>query len=200
MCDHASAGAPKRILFYNSVADRLITLLNSDVGNFFSYLKLRPKVLDPFTYNDIFDGSVWKWFDKNKPVGSTLIGIQMCWDGAQVFDPTSKSMWPILWSIINFPPELRDKPFLGLHMASLDTCSIAAIQVFVDELQQLWDIGFNVNGRHYVVALIEIICDGRGREKIKKVQGGGSSIAGCHICDFKGYSFAKRIVFRRWQR
>ena len=80
---------------------------------------------------------------------------------------------------------MRDKPFLGMHLAAIDTCSQASLQVLVEELQILWHEGFEVDGEHYVVALIEIVCDGRGREKIKKVQGGGSH-KGCMHCNFPG--------------
>jgi hypothetical protein len=199
LCSHSLNGPSKRTIYYNSIRSRLLTLLNSDMKNFFHYPELRPPSARGSVYRDVFDGSSWKWFEENKPRGTTLIGIQMSWDGAQVFDTNRHSMWPIFWSILNFPPEFRDKPFIGMHMASIDTCTQASLQILVDELKLLWEEGFYMNGRRYVVALISIICDGRGREKIRKVQGAGSH-AGCHLCDFRGTSFAKRVVFRNWQR
>jgi hypothetical protein len=198
LCDH-KVGKFKRQLYYNSISHRISVLLNSDLRNFFSYPTLRPTSEEGMLH-DVYDGLTWKWFEENKPRGSLFIGIQVSWDGAQMHDRrNTKSMWPLMWSILNFPPELRDKPFLGLHLASLDTGSEASLEVLVNELLILWNTGITINGQHYVVGLCHIICDGRGREKIKKVQGSGSLI-GCHICDFPGRSFASRIVYPNWQR
>jgi len=39
--------------------------------------------------------------------GEELIALQICWDGAEMFNRrTNQSIWTITKSILNFPPEL----------------------------------------------------------------------------------------------
>ena len=198
LCSHSLSGPVKRSLYYNPISDRLAYLLSSDLRNFFKYPSLRPPSPEHLL-TDVYDGNTWKWFEANKLPNSIFIGLQLSWDGAELFNSISRSMWPVMWSILNLPPDLRDKPFLGLHMVSLDTGSAASLEVLVDELEALWTVGITIRDQLYVVGVCHIICDGKGREKIKKVQG-ASSTMGCHLCHFPGNSFAGRVVYRNWQR
>jgi hypothetical protein len=94
-----------------------------------------------------------------------------------------KSIWPMFYCIMNLPPSLRHVPHVGMHMAGFDLGAYCSLDIFVEELLQLWNIGFVVDGQRYKVFLIEILTDSRGREKLMKVQGAGS-LAGCSKCDF----------------
>jgi len=100
---------------------------------------------------------------------------------------------------MNLPPSLRHVPHVGMHMAGFDLGAYCSLDVFSDELMQLWDPGFVVDGQKYKVFLIEILTDSRGREKLMKVQGAGSH-AGCSKCDFPGRTFARTCVYDGWRR
>ena len=125
----------------------------------------------------------------------------MCWDGADMFQSmkTDQSMWPIFYSIMNLPPNMRSIVHVGMHLAGFDLGSYASLDIFADELLQMWTTGFVVDGQRYKVFLIEVLTDSRGREKLLKIQGSGS-FAGCFKCEFKGISFAKTRVYNDWRR
>jgi hypothetical protein len=133
--------------------------------------------------------------------GVKVIFLQMCWDGADMHSQmkNDKSMWPIFYCIMNLPPSLRHVVHVGLHMAGFDLGAYCTLDIFADELIELWEKGFSVNGQWYKVFLIEILTDSRGREKLMKVQGAGS-MAGCSKCDFAGRTFANTRVYDSWRR
>jgi hypothetical protein len=130
-----------------------------------------------------------------------VIFIQMCWDGADMHSnmKTDKSMWPIFYSIMNLPPSIRHVVHVGMHMAGFDLGAYCSLDIFADELLQLWNEGFTVDNQRYKVFLIEILTDSRGREKLMKVQGAGS-LSGCSKCDFPGERFAATCVYNGWRR
>jgi len=130
-----------------------------------------------------------------------VIFLQMCWDGADMFKSlkTDQAMWPIFYSIMNLPPSMRSIIHVGMHLAGFDLGGYASLDIFADELLQMWTTGFVVAGQRYKVFLIEILTDSRGREKLMKIQGAGS-FAGCFKCDFKGITFAKTRVYNEWRR
>ena len=133
--------------------------------------------------------------------GVKVLFLQMCWDGADMHNnmKASKSMWPIFYCIMNLPPSLRHVVHVGMHMAGFDLGAYCSLDIFADELLQLWNTGFVVNGQLYKVFLIEILTDSRGREKLMRVQGAGS-LAGCSKCDFPGRTFARTSVYEGWRR
>ena len=51
--------------------------------------------------------------------GEVFIGIQFCWDGADMFNHSGKVIWPLSISILNFPKDLRDKLNIGLHVVAM---------------------------------------------------------------------------------
>ena len=87
-----------------------------------------------------------------------VIFLQMCWDGADMHHnmKADKSMWPIFYCIMNLPPSLRHVSHVGMHMAGFDLGAYCSLDIFADELLNLWTSGFVVNGQKYKVFLIEI--------------------------------------------
>jgi hypothetical protein len=130
-----------------------------------------------------------------------VIFLQMCWDGADMHNKTKhdKSMWPTFYCIMNLPPSLRHVVHVGMHMAGFDLGAYCCLDIFADELLQLWNVGFVVGGQRYKVFLIEILTDSRGREKLMVCQGAGSK-AGCEKCHFEGYTFGGTQVYDGWRR
>jgi hypothetical protein len=87
-----------------------------------------------------------------------------CWDGFQP-DDNAKSMWPIFYSILNFPPTLRGKIHYGMHMLAID-----------DGKDPVWDAvcechGLIIDGNIYKVGITRVILDGRGLEHLTKTSG-----------------------------
>ncbi len=67
----------------------------------------------------VYDGSVWKEFVALMNEGEVFIGINFCWDGADMFEFSGKLIWPLSISILNFPKDLRDQLNLGLHVVAM---------------------------------------------------------------------------------
>jgi hypothetical protein len=150
---------------------------------------------------DVFFGENYARVAALAGEGVHVIFLQMCWDGADMHSnmKVEKSMWPIFYCIMNLPPCLRHVPHVGMHMAGFDLGAYCSLDIFADELLQLWNVGFVVNGQTYKVFLVEILTDSRGREKLMKVQGAGSH-EGCSKCAFGGRTFANRTVYDDWRR
>jgi hypothetical protein len=157
-------------------------------------------------WTEIFPTDVFFGTDYDKVItaageGVKVLFLQMCWDGADMHNKqkADKSMWPIFYCIMNLPPSMRHIVHVGMHMAGFDLGAYCSLDIFADELLELWNIGFVVEGQRYKVFLIEILTDSRGREKLMKVQGAGSH-EGCSKCDFTGTSFGRTVVYEGWRR
>ena len=169
LCKHESES--KRTIYYNCIEDRIRKLLLSDFFNFFHYPTFRKRSKNNNLIQDIYDTKTYKQFLKLcKDKNGEMIYIQMCWDGAPIFKNRRISMWPLCYSIMNFPPSLRDKIHIGLHVASFDDGSTAATEIFANELLHLWNVGIKLKDKTYYVCCPQIIMDGRGREKFMNVQ------------------------------
>jgi hypothetical protein len=143
---------------------------------------------------DVFFGSRYREVETHADPDDKIIFLQICWDGADMHNMSGKSMWPIFYCIMNLPPSLRHIVHVGMHMAGFDLGSYCSLDIFVDEMIDLWVVGFNVYGVHYRVFVIEALCDSRGREKFMKVQGPPAHV-GCNKCHFSGRQFGKTAVY-----
>ena len=143
--------------------------MNSDISKLFEYERYR-KIPPEGVVADIYDTRLYQKFVRLCPADGKLIYLQVCWDGADMFNFSGKSMWPVCYCIMNLPPSLRDKMHIGMHVASFDNGSDAGLEVFTNELLHLWSDGFTVNNTKYYVCCPQIIMDGRGREKFCNVQ------------------------------
>jgi hypothetical protein len=150
---------------------------------------------------DVYFGTHYRRVKELAGEEAKVIFLQMCWDGADMHNKTynNKSIWPIFYCIMNLPPSMRTVVHVGMHMAGLDLGSMCSLDIFADELLNLWTEGFTVDGQLYKVFLIEILTDSRGREKLMRVQGAGS-YAGCSKCDFPGRTFGGTRVYDGWRR
>ena len=114
------------------------------------------------------------------------------------------SMWPLCYSIMNFPPSLRNKVNLGMHIASFCRGYDVAIEMFAQEMLDLWRNPIVVGGITYYVMVAQIVMDGPARSKFTKCQSTATSLHGCNICNLSGRSFGvkgnRRIVFDSHRR
>ena len=105
-----------------------------------------------------------------------------------MFGWSGKSTNPVQVQILNLPPPLRKVLYFGMHMWCLDSGSDAALSLIAEELDHLWKVGITVGTVKYRFALVTMVLDGRGLEKVRKVQGANSD-AGCYECNFEGRSW-----------
>ena len=152
--------------------------------------------------DDVLDSPAYQALAKEIPDGGIPIFIQLCWDGAVIYRTVQKeSMWPMTYSIVNFPPSLRNKLHIGMHVLSFDHGSTAALDKCASELLDLYNNPIESNGRKYYVIISQIIMDGQGRCKYCKLEGQRSLSGGCHSCNFKGRAFGpRRTVYDGYRR
>lgn len=62
------------------------------------------------------------------------------------------------------------------------------LEIFANELVELWNPGITINGIVYRIGLVSAIFDGKGFEQVTKTQG-SASLEGCNACDFPGFWF-----------
>ncbi len=77
--------------------------------------------------------------------------------------------------------------------------SNVTLEIFAEELKQLWSSGIQIGDVTYRIGLVNGIWDGRGFEQVTKTQGGGSH-KGCNACDFPGTSFAHTVCYPFYSR
>lgn len=118
ICRNKNGSIKNSMFYYFPVRQRLQLLLTSDLRPFFDYPTTR-RAPSPLFSEDTLDGSVWKHLNSLMGTNERLIGVQICWDGVDRFNFSGKSMWPLAYSILNFPSDLRNKLFLGLFVAAL---------------------------------------------------------------------------------
>ena len=187
-----------RYCHYLPIRDRITKIIKSEIGLFLQYPVLRRAPVHGYL-DDIYDGSNFKYFNSLMLPGEVLIAIQICWDGADLYNHSGKSIWPVTWSLLNFPPELRDKLHLGMHCASFDDGSEATLSLFCEELLSLWNDPIIFNGKVYKVALISAVFDGKAYDKFTRTTG-ASAFEGCNKCHFEGVRFGKGVRFVGYQR
>ena len=66
--------------------------------------------------------------------------------------------------------------------------------IFANELLDLWNIGIELNGIRWRVAVVNGVWDGKGLEKVTFTQGSGA-LTGCNLCKFLGIRFAGASVY-----
>ena len=150
------------------------------------YDQYRRKTDTPGYVEDVLDSPVYEALRIEVPAGGVPIFIQICWDGALMFNAgKGESMWPLCYSIMNLPPCLRNKVHIGMHVATFCKGSTASLDIFSQELLDLWNHPIEVDGKMYYVMVSQIVMDGPGRLKYCKCQG-TTALAGCNLCDVTG--------------
>jgi hypothetical protein len=186
------------------IKDRIRGLLLSDLKNLFHYEKYRHAISDEEYIDDVFDTPVYmklKERIRNKDADGVPIFLQICWDGATMFQfVQGPSMYPTCYSIMNFPPSMRNKVNVGLHVASFCNGCDASQKVLGEELLNLYDNPIVVDGVRYYVMVAQILMDGPGRTAFCKCRS-TTSHDGCPLCDVNARSFGKgRRVYDSFRR
>lgn len=154
--------------------------------------------------DDVYSGSTYVNLEarvKLRDPEGIPIFLQVCWDGATMFRfVQGPSMYPLCYSIMNFPPSMRNKVNVGLHVASFCHGVDASQMVLAEELLFLFDEPIAVDGKRYYVVVAQIVMDGPGRTTYCKCRA-TTSHSGCVICDVDARSFGQsRRVYDSFRR
>ena len=120
ICSKDNDGELNETVYYFPLIDRLLGIVTSDLKRFLAYASCRQQPLEGYL-EDVYDGELWNWFLNQMLPGEFFIGLTFCWDGADMFEFSGKSIWPLSVSILNFPKDLRDKLNIGLHVIAMCT-------------------------------------------------------------------------------
>jgi hypothetical protein len=190
-CNCKGVKRPFDVMFFLPIEYRIRHLLNGPLRALLYYNITRwtpPSARNKYWFTDIYDGTTWQWFENQMQDNERFIGLALCSDGIDIYNMSGKCTNPVQVSIMNLPPNMRNKLHVGLFLWAIDKGSDAALSVIVDELLKLWTVGIPVDDLVYRVGLVCVVLDGKGYEKVRKQQGGGS-YAGCTDCDLGGRRF-----------
>lgn len=141
----------KRSVFYWPINDKLISSLKgSNSAKYVDY----PWTVRDRTHEDessgvlydVYDGEAWKNIvDAERYMAKALVrfGLGFYYDGFQPFRRRQFSMWAGFMFILNWPPSLRHRLGVGLHLVILHNVTKGAaskqvLEPVVDGLLELW--------------------------------------------------------------
>jgi hypothetical protein len=207
-CPHSDVGREaKKYLFYRPLIPLLIKLLEKP--DFI--VALNYKFIKQFDnhYEDVQDGLHYKenyesmdaiyndFCRKNSYQKWIKINILLSqfYDGVKLFDSKVVDFWPLLITILNLPPTLRNKTGVGTFLISMfsNTLSSASEKYlfencFIQELQELYK-GLTINNTFFLqVRLIQHCLDTKAVGKQLNTHE-ANSLIGCPLCrDLPGSS------------
>ncbi|XP_073727054.1 uncharacterized protein [Misgurnus anguillicaudatus] len=126
-----------------------------ELGNFFIYIPLKDQLKallenEPITNDyteqtrdgitDISDGKLYKYL---KSVSNSFFSLSFNCDGVPVFQSSKFSIWPLLCSVNEVPPEGRDKNVIlcALWFGSSKPLMASFLKPFVEECKSLGQTG-----------------------------------------------------------
>lgn len=126
----------KKYFFYFPLKIQLIALINSE-----HYLHFRK---ESDTESDIINGTLYRKLKSKNIIRKNDISIQWNTDGVQLFNSSSRSMWPILVTVNELPYRLRKHNMMvtGLWFDSVKPVMNTFLKPFVEELIDLHENGF----------------------------------------------------------
>jgi hypothetical protein len=140
-------------------------------------------------FKDILDGENYK----NKCLQENTLNLITYTDGFQVTNNSSIEMWPVICSIIEFPPiirnSLKNKIIFGLWCGKSKPTSDILFEQFSNQMLDLMQKGIDVvvNGKNvkFVINMYGFISDSPARSlSIKINQHNGYS--SCPFCEIEG--------------
>ena len=151
-------------------------------------------------YDDITGSSAWEEISARKMPESTLIGLVICEDGAQLFDSKCGSIKPLSYMVANLPPVFHSRINIGMHIASLTGKGFGSWEIFVREMENLWKNGLYVDGVLYQVAVIGVTLDSPAYAEVTH-QSTVQAIHGCPKCtDYAGKHDGTRVIYETHRR
>lgn len=184
-----------------SVKNQLRFLLENteNVMDLLSYRWTRDH--NPDIISDIYDGEVYSELAKEGKFLSHHLNLSLSFntDGAQVFDSSKNTLWPVFIRINEFPPLIRfnftNCLLAGMWFSNAEPNMHLFLSDFVRECHSLYEYGFSwktptgarVKSK---VILLNCIADSKAKPLVQncKVHNG---FWGCGYCTHPGKTFAK---------
>jgi hypothetical protein len=168
----------------------------------------------PGVVKDITESAGWKKFMVDSGIFADIrnLGLAFCADGINPFGRSAHSTWPLMLSVLNFPPHLRTRPdmliLLGLIPGPRTPKNINIyITCFSNELLAYGELGISTydafKREHFLLKflVLQLIADYPAASKVLCMKGSGA-IRGCHHCTVLGVKEGRQATtygdYRRW--
>jgi hypothetical protein len=218
-CPHSDIGREATsFVYYRPIIPLLIKLLEKP--DFIVALNYKFIKQNENNYEDVQDGqhykdnysemdTIFSNFCRNDTSKNkwTKVNILICqfYDGVKLFDHKVVDFWPLLITILNLPPTIRNQIGVGTFLLSTFSNSTSSEaerylfeNCFIAELLELYN-GITINNTYFVqVRLIQHCLDTKALGKQLNCQE-ATSICGCPFCRVlpgsSRYQYFKKVVY-----
>ncbi|KAK3925612.1 Bifunctional protein Aas [Frankliniella fusca] len=146
--------------------------------------------------SDIFDGEIYSSLSQNGNFLSDLNNMSITFgvDGAQVFESTNNTLWPLIFRINELPPSVRfdfgNSLLGGLWFGKSEPSMPLYLKPFVDEINELYENGFtwhSPTGRQIrsKCILLNCVADSKAKPLVQGVKM-HNGYWGCGYCNHPG--------------
>ena len=208
-----SHGRPRRVFLYLPVLQQLRRLFASpDLAEWIRWAGEHKRT--PNTVKDITESRGWQEHAVNSGNFNEIrnVALALSTDGFNPFKKSSHSCWPIMLSVLNFPPHLRTRPdlmilagfipgprapqninlYLGILTSEIVVYGEPGVYVFDSFKQEDFLLKF---------FLMQLVADFPAASKVLCMKGSGALHA-CHQCSVKGTKLFREATtygdYRRW--
>jgi hypothetical protein len=201
-CPHSDIGREaKKYLYYRPIIPLLITLLEKP--DFILALNYKLVKQIESNYEDVQDGqhykenysemdTIYEEFCRKNPSQQWIkinILLSQFYDGVKIYDHKVVDYWPLIVTILNLPPTLRNLTGVGTFLLSIFSNSLNSAaekflfeNCFIEELLELNE-GLTINNKYFVqVRLIQHCLDTKAMGKQLNTHE-ANSLAGCPSCN-----------------
>jgi len=204
---------PVRVFIYMPVVQQLRRLFASaDTAEWVRWAGEHAKT--PGVVRDITESPGWQIHAVNTGLFDDIrnVALAFCSDGVNPFGKSAHSTWPLMLSVLNYPPHIRTRTdlmiLLGLIPGPHAPANINVyISLFVNELVAYGEPGVWVHDsfkqEDFLLRffLIQFIADYPAASKVLCLKG-SNALLGCHKCVVRGHKTGKQATlysgYRRW--
>lgn len=201
-CSHPNR-VPIQRVYYRPLTLLVYDLLKYDVA-FLNLINYECKEYDKYEVSDVRNGENFKrhmkemkinfenyQYEFDKECKMVNLCISQFYDGTMTRKTKVQNFWPLLITILNFPPDVRNKLGIGTFLMSIYTAGsntpaerFVLEYCFSKELEQLYTgvyLKTNNGGFYVQIRLISTVLDTIGFQDILHVTG-ANSYDGCFFC------------------
>lgn len=156
-----------------------------------------------FNPNAIGDDSQFVYFGIEKQLKRTVnsnlhqdktLKLQFHFDGLPLYSSSTKEFWPVLGKV--YTNNNLYQPFvIAVHCGKgKPSCVKLYLKEFNEELNKLLDAGIDIDGKHFTITVMCMICDRPARAFVKCIKGHTGYYA-CERCTVRGCRINNKTVF-----
>jgi hypothetical protein len=154
---------------------------------------------DANVISDVFDGEIYSQLSAEGKFLSEPGNLSLTFstDGAQVYDSSKNTLWPVTFRINEFPPKVRfdfcNTMVGGIWFGKSEPSMSLFLRTFVNEINDLYENGFawrpaNGNVIRSKCILLNCVADSKAKPLIQAVKM-HSGYYGCGYCHHPGIIF-----------